>query len=73
MINFASSDGTGNSTNAMVPLTVVNTPGFDLPQTGETGAKWMPIIGGTMIGTAAFVLVFFLIWQRRREENEEIA
>ena len=43
--------------NAVVPLTVVNNPGFDLPKTGGYGT-WMFTIGGVaLLGTAAFIVV----------------
>ena len=43
--------------NAIVPLTVVNNPGFDLPKTGGYGT-WMFSVGGCMLlGVAAFIVV----------------
>ena len=43
--------------NAIVPLTVVNNPGFDLPKTGGYGT-WMFTIGGILLlGTAVFIVV----------------
>lgn len=43
--------------NAIVPLTVINNPGFDLPKTGGYGT-WMFIVGGCMLlGVAAFIVV----------------
>ena len=45
------------SGNAIVPLTVINNPGFDLPKTGGYGT-WMFTVGGCMLlGVAAFVVV----------------
>lgn len=45
--------------NAIVPLTVINNPGFDLPKTGGYGT-WMFTIGGILLlGTAAFIVVKF--------------
>ena len=42
--------------NAIVPLTVVNNPGFDLPKTGGYGT-WMFTIGGmALLGAAAFIV-----------------
>ena len=42
--------------NAIVPLTVVNNPGFDLPKTGGYGT-WMFTVGGCMLlGVAAFIV-----------------
>ena len=43
--------------NAIVPLTVVNNPGFDLPKTGGYGT-WMFTIGGVvLLGAAAFIAI----------------
>lgn len=45
------------SGNAIVPLTVINNPGFDLPKTGGYGT-WMFSVGGCMLlGVAAFIVV----------------
>ena len=50
-------DVTMTDGNAIVPLTVVNNPGFDLPKTGGYGT-WMFTIGGILLlGTAAFIVV----------------
>lgn len=43
--------------NAIVPLTVVNNPGFDLPKTGGYGV-WVYTVGGVLLlGAAAFIAV----------------
>lgn len=45
------------SGNAIVPLTVINNPGFDLPKTGGYGT-WMFTVGGCMLlSVAAFIVV----------------
>lgn len=45
------------SGNAIVPLMVINNPGFDLPKTGGYGT-WMFTVGGCMLlGVAAFIVV----------------
>ena len=50
-------DVTMSDGNAIVPLTVVNNPGFDLPKTGGYGT-WMFTIGGVaLLATAAFIVV----------------
>ena len=50
-------DVTMSDGNAIVPLTVVNNPGFDLPKTGGYGT-WMFTIGGVvLLGAAAFIVV----------------
>ena len=43
--------------NAIVPLTVINNPGFDLPKTGGYGT-WIFSVGGcVLLGVAAFIVV----------------
>ena len=50
-------DVTMTDGNAIVPLTVVNNPGFDLPKTGGYGT-WMFTVGGVaLLGAAAFIVV----------------
>ena len=50
-------DVTMTDGNAIVPLTVVNNPGFDLPKTGGYGT-WMFTIGGVaLLGVAAFIVI----------------
>ena len=52
-----SKDASMTEGNAIVPLTVVNNPGFDLPKTGGYGT-WMFTIGGVvLLGAAAFIAV----------------
>ena len=53
--------------NAIVPLTVVNNPGFDLPKTGGYGT-WMFTIGGVaLLGAAGFIV----IRSRKQHKNEQ--
>ena len=50
-------DASMSEGNAIVPLTVINNPGFDLPKTGGYGT-WMFTIGGVaLLGAAAFIVV----------------
>ena len=50
-------DVTMTDGNAIVPLTVVNNPGFDLPKTGGYGT-WMFTVGGVaLLGAAAFIVI----------------
>lgn len=43
--------------NAILPLTVVNNPGFNLPKTGGRGV-WMYTVGGVLLlGAAAFIVI----------------
>lgn len=59
-------DVTMSDGNAIVPLTVVNNPGFDLPKTGGYGT-WMFTIGGVaLLGAAAFVVI-----RSRKHKNEQ--
>ena len=59
-------DVTMTDGNAIVPLTVVNNPGFDLPKTGGYGV-WMFTIGGVaLLGAAAFIVI-----RSRKHKNEQ--
>ena len=54
-----------SSVSALVPLTVTNTRGFDLPKTGGYGT-WMFTIGGVaLLGAAAFIVI------RSRKHKDE--
>lgn len=54
----------GESANAVVPLTVVNTRGFNLPQTGGHGT-WMYGAAGTVLMVAAAII---LVSARRKKK-----
>lgn len=59
-------DVTMTDGNAIVPLTVVNNPGFNLPKTGGYGT-WMFTIGGAaLLGAAAFIVI-----RSRKHKNEQ--
>ena len=59
-------DATMTDGNAIVPLTVINNPGFDLPKTGGYGT-WMITIGGILLlGTAAFFVI-----RSRKHKSEQ--
>ena len=45
------------SANAMVPLTVINTRGPELPKTGDNGVWMYGVIGGLMLLAASFILL----------------
>ncbi len=47
----------GDSENAVAPLTVVNTKGFDLPQTGDNGVIVFTVTGIVMMAGALLVIV----------------
>ena len=59
-------DVTMSEGDAIVPLTVVNNPGFDLPKTGGYGV-WMYTVGGVLLlGVAAFIVI-----RSRKHKNEQ--
>ena len=75
MTAYASVDGNSvtmlednGSANAEVPLTIVNTRGFDLPQTGDNGTMVFTVIGVIAMAGAMFVL--FLV-TRKGKKNEK--
>ena len=60
-------DVTMTDGNAVVTLTVVNNPGFDLPRTGGRGV-WMYTVGGVLLlGAAAFIV----IRSRKQHKSEQ--
>ena len=59
-------DVTMTDGNAIVPLTVLNNPGFNLPKTGGYGT-WMFTIGGVaLLGAAAFIVI-----RSRKHKSEQ--
>jgi hypothetical protein len=52
--------------NAIVPLTVVNNPGFDLPKTGGYGTRMFTVGGVALLGAAAFIVI-----RSRKHKNEQ--
>lgn len=52
------------STNARVPLTVVNTRGFDLPQTGDNGT-WMYSVFGIALMATGSVGIFVALRKKK--------
>ena len=75
MTAYASVDGNSvtmlednGSANAEAPLTIVNTRGFDLPQTGDNGTMVFTVIGVIAMAGAMFVL--FLV-TRKGKKNEK--
>lgn len=58
--NRANMKPDGESENAFVPFTVVNTKGFDLPQTGGTGTWMFPAIGISGLFAAGLGMYFLL-------------
>ncbi len=59
-------DVTMTAGNAIVPMTVLNNPGFNLPKTGGYGT-WMFTIGGlALLGAAAFIVI-----KSRKHKSEQ--
>ena len=55
------------SVNAHAPLTVVNTRGFDLPQTGDNGTMMFTIFG--ILAMAGAVAVIIIVSRKKRTSN----
>ena len=53
--------------NAIVPLTVLNNPGFNLPKTGGRGV-WMYTVGGVLLLSAA---AFIVVKSRKQHKSEQ--
>ena len=60
-------DVTMSEGNAVVPLTVINNPGFDLPKTGGRGV-WMYTVGGVLLLSAA---AFIVVKSRKQHKSEQ--
>ena len=60
-------DVTMTDGNAIVPLTVLNNPGFDLPKTGGRGV-WMYTVGGVLLLSAA---AFIVVKSRKQHKSEQ--
>ena len=57
------------SLSAIVPMSVVNTRGFDLPQTGENGT-WMFAVGGVLIVSLSAAVIFFILAKKRKADEQ---
>lgn len=57
-------DGDGSPT-ALIPITVVNNTGFDLPKTGEVGTAMFTIVGIILV----LVSAFFLLSKKKKAEK----
>ena len=58
--NAVNMSAIGSSTHALVPFTIINTRGFDLPQTGGTGNWMFPVIGMVMLAACVTGIVILL-------------
>lgn len=57
------------SANAEAQLKIVNTPGFDLPDTGDTGTMLFTIIGVSLMAVSAVVIVFALTNRKKHTQQ----
>ena len=64
-VNMLEDDG---SVNASVPLKVVNTRGFDLPQTGDHGTWMFSVVGILLMAGAAAVIILTSRKKRTAEQ-----
>ena len=60
-------DADGSSVHAVVPLSVTNMKGFDLPKTGDRGIWMYGVLGAALI--AASGLALFLALKKRKSEQ----
>ena len=58
--NAVNMSAVGTSAHALVPFTIINTRGFDLPQTGGTGNWMFPVIGIVMLSACVTGIVILL-------------
>ena len=65
--NDVNMEDDGESENALAPLTIVNTKGFDLPQTGDNGVWMYGVIGVTMMAGA--LVVILLASKKNKKES----
>lgn len=57
----------GTSGHALAPFTIINTRGFDLPQTGGTGNWLFPVVGLTML--AVCIIGIIILAKKKPTEN----
>ena len=58
--NAVNMSAVGTSAHALVPFTIINTRGFDLPQTGGTGNWLFPVIGLSMLAVCITGIVILM-------------
>ena len=58
------------SANAEAPLRVVNTPGFDLPKTGDNGTWWLTICGTLLILCAGGFAILLVMSKRKKNAKQ---
>ena len=59
----------GSSANAFAPFTVINTRGFDLPQTGSYGNWMFPVIGLSMLTLCVVGIVALTRKSKKKAQN----
>ncbi len=59
----------GSSANAFVPFTVINTRGFDLPQTGSYGNWMFPVAGLSMLTLCIVGIVALTRKSKKKAQN----
>ena len=59
-------DVTMTDGHAIVPLIVINNPGFDLPKTGGYGTRMFTVGGVALLGAVAFIVI-----RSRKHKNEQ--
>lgn len=69
--NGVTMNADGESENAIVPLTVVNTRGFDLPQTGDNGTWMFGVAGISMMASALLIVLF--AFKKKEEDQKQTA
>lgn len=65
-VNMTADD---SSANAFVPFTVINTRGFNLPQTGSYGNWMFPVIGLSMLALCVAGILVLTRKNRKKAEN----
>ena len=66
--NAVNMSADGESTNAFAVLTVINTRGFDLPQTGSYGNWMFPVFG--LSGLALAILGMYLVSRKKQTTHK---
>ena len=58
----------GDSIHAVVPLSVTNMKGFDLPKTGDRGTWMYGVLGAALMAASGMAL--YLALRKRKTTNE---
>ena len=67
----ATMEAMGDSGNALVPLTVLNTRGFDLPETGGQGTMVTTVVGIVLASGMLTGCIALRYWKRKGELDEK--